>query len=139
MKGKAFDSDKVRDLIRAILAIEDRDQCYRFLRDLTSSTEISAFADRLRVATMLYHGQSYREITKKTGVSSATIAKIAKSMNDGSGGLLAIVKKINDIPADLYSKQTDKKAINPDHNKLNGNHQYRGWRQAFLTVVDSND
>lgn len=57
------------------------------LKDLCTEQELVAFAERWSVAKLLHMGFSYRSITQKTGASSATIARIAKILSFGTGGL----------------------------------------------------
>ena len=41
---------------------------------------------RFEVARMLSEGMVYSEILERTGASSATISRVARSLNDSAGG-----------------------------------------------------
>jgi uncharacterized protein YerC len=45
--------------------------------------------DRWRVVPYLLEGVSYREIHERTAVSITTIGRVARYLNQGSGGYLA--------------------------------------------------
>ncbi len=47
-----------------------------FLRGLLTRGELSALAQRLHIATMLYHGASYRSIRERTGAALGTITSV---------------------------------------------------------------
>ena len=47
---------------------------------------------RLEVATLLTEGKNYQEVCKKTGASTATISRVNKCLNYGSGGYKIVLK-----------------------------------------------
>lgn len=82
-------------LIQAILVIKTRDDARRFLRDLMTEKEIEEFAKRLNAAEMLMEKFPYSKIEKDTGLSSATIARVAKWLNGKDGGYRAVIRKLH--------------------------------------------
>lgn len=82
-------------LIRAILAIKTERECMHFLRDLMTENEICEFAKRLQTAELLTKKTSYSIIERKTGLSSATIARVAKWLNGKEGGYKIIIRKLH--------------------------------------------
>ena len=67
------------DLYRAILQLKTIEECSSFFHDLCTPAELNAMSERWRVAKLLNeHGYSYREIHEKTGVSLATIGRVAR-------------------------------------------------------------
>ncbi len=86
---------KKKRLIGAILAIKDADEAQRFLRDLMTPTEIEEFANRLEAASLLSSDMQYNYIIEKTGLSSATIARIAKWLGGSLGGYRLILNRLN--------------------------------------------
>ena len=72
-----------RNLYKAILALNNENECARFLRDLLTVAEIDEFANRWKVANMLNDKISYEEIVKRTGMSSTTVARISKWLYNG--------------------------------------------------------
>lgn len=66
----------------AILQLKTTKECASFLHDLCTPSEIEAMSDRFRVARLLdQHTLSYREIHQKTGVSLATIGRVARFLS----------------------------------------------------------
>ena len=75
----------VDELYTAFLALESKEECSAFFKDLFSPGEIRSVAQRLEVAKMLDAGETFTEIEEKTGASSATIARINRCLQNGSG------------------------------------------------------
>lgn len=84
-----------QQLIQAILSLKTEDETKRFLRDLMTEGEIDEFSRRLQVAAMLSQKVSYTQIESKTGMSSTTIARIAKWLNGKEGGYKTILERIH--------------------------------------------
>lgn len=84
-----------KSLIKAILAIKTANEARRFLRDLMTEKEIGEFARRLKVAEMLTEKVPYSIIENETGLSSATIARVAKWLKGKGGGYKIIIKKLH--------------------------------------------
>ncbi len=84
----------INELYRALLALENQDECRRFLRDLLTEVEIKEFANRWKVARMLNQKTAYEKIEKEVGMSSTTIARIQKWLTKGKGGYRLILKRL---------------------------------------------
>ncbi len=80
-------------LFKAILALENIDECYRFFDDIATINELKELSQRLEVARMLSEGFIYEDIVRKTGASSATISRVKKCLNYGADGYQLILKK----------------------------------------------
>ena len=74
------------DLLDAIVALPDRAAAARFLRDLCTLRELHDMAQRWHVVQLLDHGQSYADIARETGASTATVTRIAQWLHHGTGG-----------------------------------------------------
>jgi len=83
------------DLLKSILKLNNLGEAKKFFRDLLTEEEIIEFGKRWQVARMLAENVSYEEIVKKTGLSSRTIARISKWLNNGMGGYKLMLNKIN--------------------------------------------
>jgi len=70
-------------LFKAILQLQDMDECYRFFEDLCTVTELKSMSQRIVVAKMLSEGRVYSEIVKETGASTATISRVNRSLEYG--------------------------------------------------------
>lgn len=81
-------------LIRAIASVKDMEEGYILMEDLCTIKEIIDISQRLEVARLLIDGKNYQEITKLTGVSTATISRVNKCLEYGNGGYRAALEKI---------------------------------------------
>ena len=63
-------------LVRALLSLQDEEECYKLLDDLCTIREIQDLAQRMEVARMLRERITYNEIAQTTGVSTATISRV---------------------------------------------------------------
>ncbi len=79
-------SEDVRELLDTILSLRNQEECRRFFEDLCTVKELIEMAQRLKVAKLLRAGASYAEINRQTGVSSATISRVSRCLDYGSGG-----------------------------------------------------
>lgn len=73
-------------LFKAILNLKTVEECYDFFEDVCTIKEISDMTQRLDTAVLLYEGMSYQKITEQVNVSTATIGRVSKCLNYGSGG-----------------------------------------------------
>ena len=71
---------------RAVLSLETVEECYQFFEDVCTVKELEALSQRFQVAKMLAEGRNYIEIGEGTGASSATISRVNKCLQFGSGG-----------------------------------------------------
>jgi TrpR-related protein YerC/YecD len=81
-------------LAQALAALENSSEIKIFLQDLCTPAEMEALADRWRVVPFLIQETSYREIHEQTGVSVTTIGRVARTLNIGSGGYQAAIKRL---------------------------------------------
>ena len=81
-------------LFKAILNLKNKNECWRFLRDLLTEAEIREFANRWKVARMLDKKISYEQIERETGMSSTTIARVNKWLTKGKGGYKLMLKRL---------------------------------------------
>lgn len=87
-------SDSTNQLFRAILSLQDLDECYRFFGDLLTVQELSAFAQRLEVARMLSEGKTYETIRAEIATSSSTITRVNTELRYGSGGYQMVLDRL---------------------------------------------
>ena len=82
------------EMYEAILKLETVDECVRFFDDLCSVTELNAIEQRYQVARLLNDGWIYNDILAETGASSATISRVNRSLNYGSGGYAVVFERL---------------------------------------------
>lgn len=95
MKNNKWMNKSSDSLFRAILNLNDLDEARRFFRDLLTEEEIKEFSNRWAVAQMLAQKVPYTQIEKQTGMSSTTIARIAKWLNRGMNGYKTVISRLN--------------------------------------------
>jgi TrpR-related protein YerC/YecD len=91
-------SKDIEDLYKAILLLEDQKEAKSFFRDLLTEVEIYEFAERWKVARMLAKGVPYTKIIKATGLSSTTVARVARWVKKGTGGYRLALQRKGVIP-----------------------------------------
>ena len=77
----------------AIMSLKTQEDCRVFFEDICTIKELQDISQRLKVASMLDEGKNYKEISDKTGASTATISRVNRCLNYGSGGYRAILEK----------------------------------------------
>ncbi len=91
--GNKTESRHVRELCDVLSSLGSAEECRRFLMDLCTPAELLAMADRWRVAKLLARGLPYRKIYERTGVSTATVTRVARSLERGEGGYVLALEK----------------------------------------------
>ena len=83
-------------LFDAILSLETREECYQFFDDLCTVKEIADMSQRLEAAKLLLQGKTYEQIVKSAEISTATISRINRCIQYGSGGYQAIIERVQE-------------------------------------------
>jgi len=91
-----FKNDDIDELFRAVLLLEDEEDCYRFFEDICTINEIHAIAQRLQVAKLLSENRTYNEIESITKASTATISRINKCLVYGAEGYQRILARLKE-------------------------------------------
>ena len=87
---------EVDKLFEAILSLDTVDECYKFFEDICTVKEILDISQRLKAAKMLKNGANYMDISKATGMSTATISRVSKCLEYGGGGYAMIIDRVAD-------------------------------------------
>lgn len=87
---------EVDTLFEAILKLETVEECYKFFEDACTIKEILDIAQRLKAAKMLTNGENYIEVSKATGMSTATISRVSKCLSYGGGGYKMILDRLEE-------------------------------------------
>ncbi len=85
-------SESIDRLFETILKLDNVDECYKFFEDLCTIKEIQDMSQRLDAAILLDSGENYQNVSKKIGISSATIYRVSKCLNYSNGYKLALQK-----------------------------------------------
>ena len=87
--------ESVDRLFQSILNLQSVEECYAYFEDLCTIKEILDMSQRLDTAILLSQGMSYQKIAEQVEVSSATIGRVSKCLNYGSGGYQKAIAKLS--------------------------------------------
>lgn len=92
--NKKLKTEAVDLLFRGILTLNTVEECYDYFEDICTVNELLAIAQRYEVAKMLRDGNTYMDISEKTGASTATISRVNRSLNFGNDGYDLTFKRL---------------------------------------------
>ena len=90
------ENPSVERLFEVIAALNNPEDCRRFFEDICNIKEVLDMAQRLDVAVLLRQGVNYQNISAQVNVSTATISRVSKCLNYGSGGYALALNKLED-------------------------------------------
>ena len=93
---RAKKKERSMDLYEHIAALNSVEECCRFFDDLCTFSEIQAMTQRLQVAEMLEAGNTFSQISKEIGVSSATITRVNKCISYGADGYKIVLNRMKE-------------------------------------------
>lgn len=91
-----MESDSVNQLFDAIVSLKSREECKKFFEDICTVKETLDLAQRLDVAILLDQGASYQTIAQQINVSTATISRVSRCLNYGSGGYRLVLERMGE-------------------------------------------
>ena len=91
-----IESESLNQLFDAILALKSREECSKFFEDICTIKEVLDMAQRLDVAVLLDQGVSYQAIAQQINVSTATISRVSRCLNYGSGGYKLALERLGE-------------------------------------------
>ena len=89
-----YENEDFKLLVKAIVAIENEEECVKFLDDIMTKKEMADIAQRLMVAKLLSEQTVYNKIVEQTGASTATISRVNRAYSYGSGGYANMLEKL---------------------------------------------
>ena len=92
-------SEKIKDgnidvLFEAILSLKNTEECYNFFEDICTVSEIKEMSKRLLAAKLLSDNCIYTDIAKRTGLSTATISRVNRSLKYGNDGYTMVLERL---------------------------------------------
>jgi len=87
-------NDDVNYLFKALMSLENIEEYYKFFDDVCTIAEVNEMSKRLKAAKMLKDGVVYNEISKTTGLSTATISRVNRCLKYGSDGYNIVLDRI---------------------------------------------
>ncbi len=91
-----INNERMNRLYKAILTLKTPEECAAFFEDACTIQETEAISQRIEVACLLNKGKSYVDINKITGVSTATICRVSRCLNYGSGGYKTVIERMEE-------------------------------------------
>ena len=73
-------------LCETILNCKTQEDLEMLFEDLCTYKEVEQMAQRVAAAVMLQEGKTYAEVIEKTEISSATLSRVSRCVQRGSGG-----------------------------------------------------
>ncbi len=89
-----FNDENLDLLFKAVLELQNYEECANFFNDLCTVTELKSISQRIRVAKMLRDKSVYSDIVRTTGASTATISRVNRSLQYGSNGYEILFQRI---------------------------------------------
>lgn len=96
MYHSKLEDKQIDGLFEAMQQLKTREDYYRFFEDISTVSEIKALAQRMEVAKMLDQEQTYTEIVKTTGASTATISRVKRCLNYGADGYRLVLDRMQE-------------------------------------------
>ena len=84
-------------LFSTILNLKTLEECYSYFEDLCTIKELQDMAQRLDTAILLSQGYSYQKIQESIDISTATIGRVSKCLNYGTGGYRDAINKLKEL------------------------------------------
>ncbi len=94
--SKFLEKESSDTLYRAIVSLQDVDECRRFFQDLCTVSELKAMEQRMEVAMLLDQGLIYSDILERPGASSATISRVNRCLHYGADGYQAVIPRLKE-------------------------------------------
>ncbi len=83
-------------LFEVLSRLNGEEEFERFFEDLCTFQEVEKMEQRIECAQLLLGGETYNRIIEKTDISSATLSRVSRCIQHGSGGYSQLLKKILD-------------------------------------------
>ena len=76
---------KIADLCAILTQVEDPKDMQALLEDLCTQKEVENMAERIFAAKLLLDGKTYNEVVSQSSISSATLSRVSRSLQNGTG------------------------------------------------------
>jgi TrpR-related protein YerC/YecD len=76
---------KIADLCAILTQVDDPKDMRALLEDLCTQKEVENMAERIFAAKLLLEGKTYNEVVSQSSISSATLSRVSRSLQNGTG------------------------------------------------------
>ena len=85
MPDKPTNRELISELFELIASIDNADDCRDLFEDMCTIKEIEQMAQRIYAAKLLLQGKTYQQVTELCDISSATLSRVSRCVQYGSG------------------------------------------------------
>ena len=78
-------AEKIEAMYDLILSLTNKADCRALFDDLCTAKEIEKMAERIYAAKLLLQGKTYNQIMELADISSATLSRVSRCVQYGSG------------------------------------------------------
>ena len=96
MEISKLKDENMDNFFKAVLTMENIDDCYKFFEDICTVNELKSISQRFAVAKMLNEKCVYTDIVAKTGASTATISRVNRTLNYGADVYKLVFERLSD-------------------------------------------
>jgi len=86
--------EDIDEVLMALVYIDNLKDMQNFSNDIFTDSELKALAMRWKAVRMLRADIVYTKVAKATGMSSATIARLAKLLRNRAGGFSNMLREM---------------------------------------------
>ena len=91
---KSYDKESTKRLFHALTKLKTEEEFRAFFEDVCTIKEIVDMAQRFDTALLLDKGCNYQQIGARVGISTATISRVSRCLNYGSGGYRTVIGRV---------------------------------------------
>lgn len=92
MIDKKITDDMLSELYSTLASLQTEDDVKTLFEDLCTYKEIEQMAQRITAARLLLEGNTYARVIERTDISSATLSRVSRCIQHGSGGYKKFIK-----------------------------------------------
>ena len=78
-------NNKIAELFSLLASITDPEQMQALFDDMCTNKEIENMAERLFAAELILKGNTYNQVMSQANISSATLSRVSRCVQYGSG------------------------------------------------------
>ena len=94
MKHTTIHTTATRELFSTLAKLNTGNEFSKFFHDLCTREEIEEMAGRWQAVRLVDKNMPYRTIAKKTGLSTATVTRVAQWLHHGNNGYRLAIRRI---------------------------------------------
>lgn len=84
--------EMTEELYRTVSRLKSAEDVKLLFEDLCTYKEIEQMAQRVTAAKLLLENNTYAQVIEKTDISSATLSRVSRCIQHGSGGYRKFIK-----------------------------------------------